>query len=109
MLSSIVSVISIWRIITLNMHDSCESFIVAPQSNTFNVPPGKRVAQSCKQLDLLPSQANIIRDMNKLSWKKVVLVIDSLNAHASIVVRDKRFDSSKARAGVKHYVQAVSI
>ncbi|KAH8552163.1 putative serine esterase-domain-containing protein [Umbelopsis sp. PMI_123] len=90
--------------------ESSEDVIIdTPQSNTFNVPPGKRVAQSCKQLDLLPSQANIIRDMNKLSWKKVVLVIDSLNAHASIVVRDKRFDSSKARAGVKHYVQAVSI
>lgn len=65
--------------------------------------------ESYKPLELSPSQKNVIRDMNKLSWKKVVLVIDSMNAHAAIIVRQKRFDSSSARVGIEHYIQAVDI
>ncbi|KAI8577600.1 hypothetical protein K450DRAFT_251594 [Umbelopsis ramanniana AG] len=91
--------------------DSNEDVVIdiATQSSAFNVPPGKKLVETYKPLDLLPSQKNIVRDMNKLSWKKVVLVIDSMNAHAAIVVREKRFDSASARVGVKHYIQTVKI
>lgn len=88
---------------------SCESLIVAPASSTFNVQPGTKIAKAYEPLELLPSQRTIVRDMNKISWRKVILVLDSLNAHGSIVVREKRFDSSEARAGIRHFVHAVNI
>lgn len=88
---------------------SCESSIVAPDSSTFNVQPGTKIAKSYKPLDLMPEQKAALKGLSTLSWQKVVLVLDSFNAHGSIVVRSKRFSSSDARAGIRHFVHAVNI
>lgn len=83
--------------------------IVAPDSVTFNVRPGVRIAKEYKPLKLLPSQQAAARGLNTLSWQKVILILDSFNAHGAIIIREKRFDSPEAQAGIKHFVHAVQV
>ncbi|KAF9196826.1 hypothetical protein BGZ49_002696 [Haplosporangium sp. Z 27] len=60
--------------------------------------------KSIKPLPLLPVQIEISRNMNKLEWKKNIIHIEGLNAHASIVVREKRFMHDGGAAAVQHAV-----
>ncbi|KAG0378151.1 hypothetical protein BGX24_004617 [Mortierella sp. AD032] len=60
--------------------------------------------KSIKPLPLLPVQVEISRLLNQLEWKKVIIDIDGMNAHASIVVREKRFANDGGVAAVKHLV-----
>ncbi|KAG2178243.1 hypothetical protein INT43_003496 [Umbelopsis isabellina] len=71
---------------------------IAPDSVTFNVRPGTKIAKEYKPLKLLPSQQAAARNLNTLSWHKVILVLDSFNAHGAIIIREKRFDSPEAQA-----------
>ncbi|KAF9922709.1 hypothetical protein FBU30_007166 [Linnemannia zychae] len=60
--------------------------------------------KSIKPLPLLPVQVEISKLLNQLEWKKVIIDIDGMNAHASIVVREKRFANEGGVATVKHLV-----
>ncbi|KAF9421806.1 hypothetical protein BGZ76_003931 [Entomortierella beljakovae] len=59
--------------------------------------------KSIKPLSLLPVQVEISRNLNKIEWKKNIIHIEGWNAHASIVVREKRF-LNDGGAAVKHAV-----
>ncbi|KAF9084758.1 hypothetical protein BGX27_003716, partial [Mortierella sp. AM989] len=59
---------------------------------------------SLKPLALLPVQIEIAKNLNKLKWKKNMIYIDALNAHASIVIREKRFTNKGGMAAIKHVV-----
>lgn len=97
------------RVVCCSAFNTLALPIVAPDSVTFNVRPGKKIAKEYKPLKLLPSQQAAARGLNTLSWQKVILVLDSFNAHGAIIIREKRFDSQEAQAGIKHFVHAVQI
>ncbi|KAF9081042.1 hypothetical protein BGX23_001376 [Mortierella sp. AD031] len=60
--------------------------------------------KSIKPLPLLPVQVEISRLLNQLEWNKVIIDIEGMNAHASIVVREKRFANEGGVAAVQHLV-----
>ncbi|KAG0024806.1 hypothetical protein BGZ80_006080 [Entomortierella chlamydospora] len=60
--------------------------------------------KSIRPLPLLPVQIEASRNLNKLEWKKNIIHIEALNAHASIVVREKRFMHDGGVAAVQHAV-----
>ncbi|KAF9929794.1 hypothetical protein FBU30_001230 [Linnemannia zychae] len=61
--------------------------------------------KNVRQLRLLPVQIEISRNMNRLTWKKnAIHCATALNAHASIVVREKRFSGKDGIAAVQHAV-----
>ncbi|KAF9357087.1 hypothetical protein BGX26_004261 [Mortierella sp. AD094] len=60
--------------------------------------------KSVRPLPLLPVQVEISRNLNKLEWKKNIVHIEGWNAHASIVVREKRFMHDGGAAAVQHAV-----
>ncbi|KAG0200582.1 hypothetical protein BGX28_006406 [Mortierella sp. GBA30] len=60
--------------------------------------------KTIQPLALLPVQVEISRNLNKLEWKKNIIHIEGMNAHASIVVREKRFSNEGGVAAVQHAV-----
>ncbi|CAG8731580.1 7235_t:CDS:2, partial [Dentiscutata erythropus] len=46
--------------------------------------------------------------LNMLGWEKFVVIIDSLNSHASIIMRNKRF-GEKGKEVIKHFIEEVFI
>ncbi|KAG0001356.1 hypothetical protein BGZ65_003563 [Modicella reniformis] len=60
--------------------------------------------KSVRPLALQPVQVEISRNLNKLEWSKNIVHIDAWNAHASIVVREKRFSNDGGTAAVQHVV-----
>ncbi|KAF9140097.1 hypothetical protein BGX30_007038 [Mortierella sp. GBA39] len=61
--------------------------------------------KNVRQLRLLPVQIEISRNMNRLKWKKnAIHCATAMNAHASIVVRERRFSSKDGIAAVQHAV-----
>lgn len=61
--------------------------------------------KNVRQLRLLPVQIEISRNMNRLTWKKnAVHCATAMNAHASIIVRERRFSGKDGIAAVQHVV-----
>ncbi|KAG0372795.1 hypothetical protein BGX24_012579 [Mortierella sp. AD032] len=61
--------------------------------------------KNVRQLRLLPVQIEISRNMNRLEWKKnAIHCATAMNAHASIVVRERRFSGKDGIAAVQHAV-----
>ncbi|KAF9124267.1 hypothetical protein BGW39_008320, partial [Mortierella sp. 14UC] len=61
--------------------------------------------KNVRQLRLLPVQIEISRNMNRLEWKKnAVHCATAMNAHASIIVRERRFSGKDGIAAVQHAV-----
>ncbi|KAF9962030.1 hypothetical protein BGZ72_000097 [Mortierella alpina] len=60
--------------------------------------------KTIQPLALLPVQVEISRNLNTLEWKKNIIHIEGMNAHASIVVREKRFSNEGGVAAVQHAV-----
>ncbi|KAF9121127.1 hypothetical protein BGW39_010832 [Mortierella sp. 14UC] len=77
-----------------------ETSTVVEEGTSYSFPHLK----SIKPLPLLPVQVEISRLLNQLEWKKVIIDIDGMNAHASIVVREKRFANDGGVAAVQHLV-----
>ncbi|KAF9576629.1 hypothetical protein EC968_006977 [Mortierella alpina] len=57
-----------------------------------------------RPLALLPVQIEISKNLNRLEWRKNIVHIEAFNAHASIVVREKRFSNDGGVATVQHAV-----
>lgn len=49
-------------------------------------------------------QLDMLHDLCQLEWDRVLVCIDSLNAHASMVCREKAFTNHGGRAAVRHFV-----
>ncbi|KAF9168275.1 hypothetical protein DFQ26_000105 [Actinomortierella ambigua] len=64
----------------------------------------RHLKTTIRPLNLLPAQKEISRHLNEVEWVKNILHIDAFNAHASIVVREKRFTHDGGVAAVKHVV-----
>ncbi|KAF9940036.1 hypothetical protein BGZ75_002748 [Mortierella antarctica] len=60
--------------------------------------------KTIQPLALLPVQVEMSRNLNTLEWKKNIIHIEGMNAHASIVVREKRFSNEGGVAAVQHAV-----
>ncbi|KAG0066205.1 hypothetical protein BGZ92_005384, partial [Podila epicladia] len=60
--------------------------------------------KTLRPLALAPFQVEISRNLNQLEWSKNIIHIEALNAHASIVVREKRFSNDGGVAAVQHAV-----
>ncbi|KAF9906340.1 hypothetical protein EC991_000742 [Linnemannia zychae] len=61
--------------------------------------------KNVRQLRLLPVQIEISRNMNRLTWKKYAIhCATAMNAHASIIVRERRFSGKDGIAAVQHAV-----
>ncbi|KAF9164528.1 hypothetical protein BGX20_000917 [Mortierella sp. AD010] len=86
----------------------------SPSSSSTTLSDGEETAtvvsysfpelKSIRPLPLLPVQIEASRNLNKLEWKKNIIHIEALNAHASIVVREKRFMHDGGVAAVQHAV-----
>lgn len=89
------------RYSTITVHrESGETSTIVEEGTSYSFPHLK----SIKPLPLLPVQIEMSRLLNKLEWKKVIIDIDGMNAHASIVVREKRFANDGGVAAVQHLV-----
>ncbi|KAF9155037.1 hypothetical protein BG015_011274 [Linnemannia schmuckeri] len=77
-----------------------ETSTIVEEGTSYSFPHLK----SIKPLPLLPVQIEISKLLNQLEWKKVIIDIDGMNAHASIVVREKRFANDGGVAAVQHLV-----
>ncbi|KAG9070113.1 hypothetical protein KI688_009444 [Linnemannia hyalina] len=77
-----------------------ETSTIVEEGTSYSFPHLK----SIKPLPLLPVQVEISRLLNQQEWKKVIIDIDGMNAHASIVVREKRFANDGGVAAVQHLV-----
>ncbi|KAG0320452.1 hypothetical protein BGZ97_000165 [Linnemannia gamsii] len=80
--------------------ESGETSTIVEEGTSYSFPHLK----SIKPLPLLPVQVEMSRLLNQLEWKKVIIDIDGMNAHASIVVREKRFANDGGVAAVQHLV-----
>ncbi|KAF9365995.1 hypothetical protein BGX34_007046 [Mortierella sp. NVP85] len=60
--------------------------------------------KTIRQLSLLPVQIEMSKNLNQLKWRKNIIHIEALNAHASIVVRESRFSHHGGVAAVQHAV-----
>ncbi|KAF9339178.1 hypothetical protein BGZ91_006779 [Linnemannia elongata] len=61
--------------------------------------------KNVRQLRLLPVQIEISCNMNRLEWKKnAIHCATAMNAHASIIVRERRFSGKDGIAAVQHAV-----
>lgn len=61
--------------------------------------------KNVRQLRLLPVQIEISRNMNRLKWKKCAIhCATAINAHASIIVRERRFSGKDGISAVQHAV-----
>ncbi|KAF9973773.1 hypothetical protein BGZ73_002961 [Actinomortierella ambigua] len=60
--------------------------------------------KTIRPLNLLPEQKEISRHLNEVEWVKNILHITAINAHASIVIREKRFKHDGGVAAVNHVV-----
>jgi hypothetical protein len=61
--------------------------------------------KNVRQLRLLPVQIEISRNMNRLEWKKnAIHCATAINAHASIIVRERRFSGKDGVSAVQHAV-----
>ncbi|KAF8926812.1 hypothetical protein BGZ52_005145 [Haplosporangium bisporale] len=60
--------------------------------------------KTLRPLALAPVQVEISRNLNQLEWRKNIIHIEAMNAHASIVVREKRFSNDGGVAAVQHAV-----
>ncbi|KAG0286092.1 hypothetical protein BGZ96_009768, partial [Linnemannia gamsii] len=61
--------------------------------------------KNVRQLRLLPVQIEISRNMNRLKWKKnAIHCATAINAHASIIVRERRFSGKDGISAVQHAV-----
>ncbi|KAF9353238.1 hypothetical protein BGX34_011718 [Mortierella sp. NVP85] len=60
--------------------------------------------KTVRPLPLQAVQVEISRNLNKLEWQKNIIHIEAWNAHASIVVREKRFMHDGGAAAVQHAV-----
>ena len=56
---------------------------------------------------LLPEQREIQNNMNQLEWEKVMVYIDAMNAHGSIICRERLFTNDGGRAVVQHLVDSL--
>ncbi|KAG0196949.1 hypothetical protein BGX28_009534 [Mortierella sp. GBA30] len=70
------------------------------EPTSLSYPHLKRI----RPLALLPEQIEISMNLNRLEWKKNIIHIEAFNAHASIVVREKRFSNDGGVAAVQHAV-----
>lgn len=77
-----------------------ETSTIVEEGTSYSFPHLK----SIKPLPLLPVQVEMSRLLNQLEWRKVIIDIDGMNAHASIVVREKRFANDGGVAAVQHLV-----
>ncbi|KAK5822690.1 putative serine esterase-domain-containing protein [Linnemannia elongata] len=77
-----------------------ETSTIVEEGTSYSFPHLK----SIKPLPLLPVQVEMSKLLNQLEWKKVIIDIDGMNAHASIVVREKRFANDGGVAAVQHLV-----
>ncbi|KAF9576496.1 hypothetical protein EC968_007974 [Mortierella alpina] len=82
--------------ITTERRDSAEPETVV----SYSYPHLKTI----QPLALLPVQIEMSRNLNTLDWKKNIIHIEGMNAHASIVVREKRFSNEGGVAAVQHAV-----
>ncbi|KAF9425954.1 hypothetical protein BGZ94_007075 [Podila epigama] len=84
-------------------HDATASIVESVTDSepaSFSYPDLKTI----RPLALAPVQVEISRNLNQLVWKKYIIHIEGLNAHASIVVREKRFSNDGGVAAVQHAV-----
>ncbi|KAF9198209.1 hypothetical protein BGZ49_001054, partial [Haplosporangium sp. Z 27] len=86
--------------ITSNMKLRSESKSEQDHAVSFSYPELKLL----RPLSLLPVQIEISKNLNKLEWKKNIIHINAFNAHASLVVREKRFTNDGGVAVVRHVV-----
>ncbi|KAG0274588.1 hypothetical protein BGZ95_009642 [Linnemannia exigua] len=96
---------------TINTGDDSDSGQHKSQTSANPRSPSHVVSHSfphlknVRQLRLLPVQIAISRNMNRLEWKKhAVHCATAMNAHASIIVRERRFSGKDGIAAVQHAV-----
>ncbi|KAF9274307.1 hypothetical protein BGZ68_000783 [Mortierella alpina] len=80
--------------------DEDEEDAETAEPTSLSYPHMKKV----RPLALLPVQVEISRNLNRLQWRKNIVHIEAFNAHASIVVREKRFSNDGGVAAVQHAV-----
>ncbi|KAF9962403.1 hypothetical protein BGZ72_006225 [Mortierella alpina] len=85
---------------TINNDDEDEEEAEQAEPTSLSYPHLKKV----RPLALLPVQLEISRNLNRLEWRKNIVHIEAFNAHASIVVREKRFSNDGGVAAVQHAV-----
>ncbi|KAG0325202.1 hypothetical protein BG004_003277 [Podila humilis] len=80
--------------------DSVVETVADSEPASFSYPNLKTL----RPLPLAPVQVEISRKLNQLEWRKNIIHIEAFNAHASIVVREKRFSHDGGVAAVQHAV-----
>ncbi|KAI9255220.1 putative serine esterase-domain-containing protein [Phascolomyces articulosus] len=73
----------------------------------YNIEPSKTIRQTYSAMQLINEQFEIERNMQQLEWERVMVYIDTFNAHASIVCRAKRFTNTGGKAAIRHFVDSL--
>ncbi|KAG0306266.1 hypothetical protein BGZ98_002689 [Dissophora globulifera] len=60
--------------------------------------------KNLRPLGLAPVQLEMCKNLNQLPWIKNIIHIEGLNAHGSIVIRERRFENDGGIAAVQHAV-----
>ncbi|KAI8363080.1 putative serine esterase-domain-containing protein [Mortierella sp. GBAus27b] len=90
--------------------ESSVTLAMPPEASPSTIQDSKPTLSLYPQLSqtqrytLLPIQIEMSRNLNQLDWRKNIIHIEALNAHASIVVREKGSTNHGGVAAVHHLV-----
>ncbi|KAI9489448.1 putative serine esterase-domain-containing protein [Zychaea mexicana] len=73
----------------------------------YNIEPSKALKTKHSAMHLAKEQFEIQMNMLQLEWERVLIYIDAMNAHASIVCRANRFVNSGGQAVVRQFVDSL--
>lgn len=90
---------------TSNNHESDSSDeTLSSSSYYYNVEASKELEAIVKPLKFDDVTLRIHENLNLLGWERVYVYIKAMNAHASIVCRQKRFTNDGGKATIQHFI-----
>lgn len=73
------------------------------------MPPASHPNYKCRSPALDENQLKIVQNLGLLSWDRVLLYINGVNAHATMICREKIYINDDGRASVKHFVDTIQL
>lgn len=74
-----------------------------------SIRPLPKLYSEFKSPTLSECQLRILHNLGLLSWNRVLLYIDSVNAHATMICRTKEYINDDGRVSVKHFVDTIQL
>jgi hypothetical protein len=86
-----------------------ESDISIDTKTYTQVEPAKALTSESKVLVSDDTTRQIYNNLRRLDWERVWVYLNALNAHGSIVCRQKRFTTEGGKATIQHFIETTHL